>query len=176
MKHVAVVLMLVASLWAQKVNVGYDKRVDFSRFKTYAWVENLPKTTKPLVAMAITGAVDEELGKRGLTKVDTNPDLLVAFHGGVDLQSSFAADDPTYSSIGGLPAPDVAGWVGSSPAAAPQVQKGTLIVDLINAKHLVWRGTAKANVDSENKNKLLDQINKGIEGMFKEYPPPKPSS
>jgi hypothetical protein len=177
MRHLALALMLVASsLWAQKVSVGYDKRVDFSQFKTYAWVENLPRTTRPMMSFAITGAVDDELGKHGLTKVSSNPDLLVAYHGGVDLQDSFAADDPTYSSIGGIPAPDAAGWVGSSSAAAPQVQKGTLIIDLINQKNLVWRGTATANLDTEKKSKLLDQVNKAVEDMFKKYPPPKPSS
>jgi len=172
MRHLAVALMLAASLWAQKVDVGYDKRVDFSQFKTYAWVENLPKTTKPLMSFAITGAVDDELGKRGLTKVASNPDLLVSFHGGVDLQTSFAADDPTYASTGGVSANDPTGWVGSPLTASSQVQKGTLIVDLMNAKHLVWRGTAKANLDNEDKNKQLDQVNKAIEGMFKKYPPP----
>jgi Domain of unknown function (DUF4136) len=173
MRHVAVVLMFVASsLWAQKVDVGYDKRVDFSQFKTYAWAENLPKTNRPLMALVITGAVDEELGKRGLTKVASNPDLVVTFHGGVDVQGSFAADDPTYSSTGGLPAPDVSVWSGSSSAASPAVHKGTLIVDLINQEHLVWRGTAEANLDNEKKSKTVDQVNKAVEDMFKKYPPP----
>jgi hypothetical protein len=183
MKRVAVLIMLVAcGSWAQKVSVGYDKRVDFSQFKTYAWVNNLPKTTRPFMALAITGAVDEELGKRGLTKVDRNPDILVAFHGGTELQGSFAAEDPTYSSIGGAPATDPTGWAGSPSVAGQQVQKGSLVVDLIKAQaqgaggeHLVWRGTAKANLDYEKKSKLLEQVNKAIEKMFKEYPPRKPS-
>src|ERR1700756_2391971 len=120
MRHLALVLILVASsLSAQKVGVGYDKRVDFSHFKTYAWAENLPQTNRPLIGLSIIGAVDEELGKRGLTKVASNPDLVVTFHGGVDVQGSFVADDPTYSSTGGLPAPDIDGWSGSSSAAAP---------------------------------------------------------
>jgi hypothetical protein len=184
MKRVALLVMLVASsLWAQKVSVGYDQRVDFSQFKTYAWVTNLPKTTRPFMSFVITGAVDAELGTRGLTKVDRDPDILVAFHGGTDLQDSFVAEDPTFSSTGGAPAFDATGWSGSPSAAGPMVQKGTLVVDLITAQaqgvvggeHLVWRGTAKANLDYEKKSKLQEQVNKAVEKMFKKYPPPKPS-
>jgi hypothetical protein len=177
MRHLALILMLLtSSLWAQKVDVGYDKRVDFSQFKTYAWAENLPQTNRPLIGLSIVGAVDEELRKRGLTKVASNPDLIVTFHGGVDVQGSFAAADPTYSSIGGLPAPDIDGWAGSSSAASPAVHKGTLIVDLVKENHLLWRGTAEANLNNEKKSKTIDQVNKAVEDMFKKYPPPKPSS
>src|SRR4051794_24644068 len=135
MKRVALLVMLAASsLWAQKVSVGYDKRVDFSQFKTYAWVTNLPKTTRPLMSFVIIGAVEAELGGRGLTKVDHNPDILVAFHGGTDLQHSSVAEDPTFSSTGGAPAIDATGWSGSPSAAGPMVQEGTLVVDLITAQ------------------------------------------
>src|SRR4051794_1741075 len=184
MKRVALLVMLVASsLWAQKVSVGYNKRVDFSQFKTYAWAANLPKTTRPFMFYVITGAVDAEFGKRGLTKVDHNPDILVAFHGGTALQGSSVAEDPTFSSTGGTPSFDTSGWSGSPAVAGPMVQEGTLVVDLINAQpqgvvgenHLVWRGTAKANLAYDRKNELQDQVNKAVEKMFKKSPPPKPS-
>jgi len=58
---------------------------------------------------------------------------------------------------------------GGSPAVT--VHKGQLVVDLIDAgrKRLVWRGVAKEKL-SDQRSKLVDQINKAVEKMFQQYP------
>jgi len=55
------------------------------------------------------------------------------------------------------------------------VVPGTLVVDLVDArqKHLVWRATAKANLDYDKRSKLFDQANKAVAAIFKKYPPEK---
>jgi hypothetical protein len=52
------------------------------------------------------------------------------------------------------------------------VHKGELVVDVIDAaqKKLIWRGVAKEKLSSDNREKLLDQVNTAVEKMFKQYP------
>jgi hypothetical protein len=161
-------------LWGQKISTGFDKTADFSQFKTYAWVERRTPTTDPVLAAIIVADIDNQLAKKGLHKAKSNPDLLVTCYGGLTSQSAFVAEDPGYTALGGAPLPGTSMWGGSaSSATVVDVVPGTLVVDLVDArqKHLVWRATAKANLDYDKRSKLFDQANKAVAAMFKKYPP-----
>jgi hypothetical protein len=166
-----------ATMWSQKVEIGYDKGADFSQYKTYSWIPRTVPPTNPLLATIIDNTIDYELSQKGLRKVNSDPDLLVKSYGGAsDVQGGFAASDPGYTASGGEPLPGGNMWGGSLPATpVPQVMKGSLTVDLVDArqKHLVWRATAKGKMDYDKRSKLVDQANKAVEEMFKKYPPEK---
>lgn len=169
------VLLFALSVAAgQKVKSGYDKSADFSQFKTYAWVPRTAPSTNPILGTLIIADIDTELAKKGLRKVESNPDLLVTYYTDADVSGGFAAEDPSYAAIGGVPLPGGNMWGGSLPATpVPQVMKGALDIDLIDArqKRLIWRGTAKANLDYDNRLKMLEQVNRAITEIFKKYPP-----
>lgn len=169
-KLVLVSLLLSAALWAQKVKVGYDKQANFSNFKTYAWMPKQAPVARPLLAAHIAGTTDEELVKKGLQKVESNPDLLITQYGGVDVQGGVAATDPTYMTYGGIPPPV---WTGSVPAVATHAQEGYLTMDVFDAKsqQLLWRGQVKLHLDYEHKEKALDQVEKALSKMLAKYPP-----
>jgi hypothetical protein len=166
-------LLLGSALWAQKVNVGYDKKADFTQFKSYAWMPRQAPVARPVLAAHIAGATDEELAKKGLQKVDSNPDLLITQYGGVDAQGGVVATDPTYMTYGGIPPPDVSVWSGSVPSAVSHAQEGYLTMDVIDArnKQLLWRGKVKVNLDYEHKEKALAQVNKAVAKLLAKYPP-----
>ena len=158
---------------AQKITVEYDKTVDFSRFKTYAidpaGQDNSPR---PMLRIVIQAAVQDDLGKRGLAKVDSNPDLYVQMYGAVDTDMTAHYHDPIY---GGYIPPINSGitlWH-NVPGTVTTViiPKGTLVVDVIDAnkKELVWRGIAKQKL-SDEKAKLVDQVNTAVEKLFQQYP------
>ena len=44
-----------STAFAQKVNVGYDKSVDFSRYKTYTWAEPAMPPTRPMLYSTVVG-------------------------------------------------------------------------------------------------------------------------
>jgi Domain of unknown function (DUF4136) len=163
-------MLLGATLWAQKVKVGYDKQADFSKFKTYAWMPSQAPIARPLLAAHIAGTTDEELAKKGLQKVDSNPDLLITQYGGVDTQGGVAATDPTYLTYGGAPPPV---WTGSVPAVVTHAQEGYLTMDVVDAKskQLLWRGKVKVHLDYEHKEKALDQVEKAVGKLLEKYPP-----
>lgn len=157
-----------------KIQVQYNKQTDFTKFKTYAWSKH-DAVARPVLALEVMGAVDDELQHRGLTRVEANSDLMVIFYGGINTDTSIAASDPSYSSTGGIPSVDSNVWSGSSlsrgPSSAVFIQKGTLMIDLVDsqAKGLAWRGIATGNLDT-NDTKALEEVDKSIEKMFAEYP------
>jgi hypothetical protein len=167
-------LAIAGAAFAQKIKTGHDKSADFSGFKTYAWTQQQPSPIQPLVATVIVADIDHELAAKGLRKVEKDPDVLVSYYAGGDAQSAFAQTDPGNLSTGGIPPPNATMWTGSLPATAlPQVVKGRLLVDLVDARkqQLVWRASAEAKLDYDKRSKIYDTVNKVIPEMFRNFPP-----
>jgi Domain of unknown function (DUF4136) len=171
-KFLLLICILSVGLQAQKIKVEYDKNLDFSKFKTFAWGP-LDAVARPLLATAIQGAIEEELTKRGLHKVQSNPDIFMEMYGSVDSDMSISYANPLYSGMGGVPSFDAGFvmWGYGGGTTAVTVHKGQLVVDIIDGsqKKLAWRGIATENL-SDNKEKLVGQVNKAVEKMFKRYP------
>jgi len=162
------------SAHAQKIHVNYDKTLDFSKFKTYAW-EPIGKVAHPMLAADIVGAIEDELKARGLTLTANNPDLVVQVYGSIDQESTFYSNDPLYNATGGIPpfdpsmtGPWSATYYGNTTVT---IHPGELVIDLIqaSAKKLVWRAMAQQNLSS-NPQKMENEVNNAISKMFKDYP------
>ena len=167
---VAAVVSIAAQ--AQKIDVQYDKSLDYSKFKTFAWGGH-DAVARPALAIAIAGAIEDELTKRGLTRVDDHPGLYIKMYGSVDQEMSFSDVDPLYGTAGIPPFQSAYGLWSNMPGGTPAVtvHKGELVVDLIDAgqKRLIWRGVAKEKL-SDQRSKLVDQVNRAVEKMFQQYP------
>ena len=97
----AVLLVMACGIaQAQKIKVEFDKNVDFSTFKTYAWDPTPQATGKPVLVEAIKGAINQELAKRGLKEVAANPELYVAMYGGIDSDMAVTYSDFYYGPYG----------------------------------------------------------------------------
>jgi hypothetical protein len=173
MLPIALLLLLSTAAHAQKIKVEYDKNVDFSQFKTYAWDEFGQETNKPLLRLAIQGAIEDDLNKRGLKKVDSNPDLRIQAYGAVDSDAAVTYHDMYYGPGGIAPFDQSFLMYGAIPGSVTTavVHKGQLVVDLLDAnqKKLVWRGMSTQKL-SEQRSKLLNQVNTAVEKMFAQYP------
>lgn len=157
-------LALVAtSVWAQKVTADWDKTVNFTAFKTYAWTKGtIPENANPLTVQRVVASVEAELSAIGLVKVDKDPDLLVAVHGATKEDVSLDAwGYGYYPRWGG----------GGGRIDVNKVLVGTLMVDLIDsrARRAVFRGTATDTV-SDNPQKNEKKIHKAVEKIFQKYP------
>jgi hypothetical protein len=179
--HIALSLVLIVGLCAgahaQKINVVYDKQLNFAQFKTFAWAPQGP-VAHPMLAANVVGGIEQELKARGLQKVNVNenPGLIIQVYGSIDQDSTLYSNDPLYNATGGIPPFDpsfsgslLTGMYGNTTVT---IHKGQLVVDLIDAanKKLVWRGMSQQNLAMHNKNKLIDQINNTITKLFKQYP------
>jgi len=172
-----VLILLVAVLFctvaqAQKTSAAHDESIDFSQYKTYAFDKEGARN--PYVNHLIVTAIERELTSRGLTKVDTDPDLRVVYLAatGPNLR---VANVPFYHVVN----PAYSGMVGSATMQMWDVTTGTLVIDLLDRKldRVVFRGTVNevlqrapsADLQADAKT-VTKPINKGIAKIFKKYP------
>lgn len=176
-KTMSVMLVLLAAALpaaAQKVYVDYDRTVDFSSFRTFAWAETPPtqfEENYPMGYDFIKKSIEIEMNGAGLTQVTTDPDVYVAFFTSSkeSFQVMVAAFGYSYGPGWGWDPY----WGTTAGAASGQVnnyRKGSLVVDIWDArtKRALWRGTAE-KVISENPEKALKQIDAAITKIVDKY-------
>jgi len=173
---------LLTSAVGQKVKVGYDKSVDFSKYKTYTWAKPPMPITRPLLYEMVVGAIDNQLATRGLQRTDQNGDLILMGSGGIDVGLNQAGGTPILPTYGGAPVSlDGNMWTGAqgaSNSSATYVQEGALQLQFVDrsSNKLVWNGTVSEKLDSTKKQDSLDRIEKGIAKLLKQFPPRGASS
>jgi len=163
---VLLVMFCLASInaLAQKTNVDWDHNItDFSKYKTYAWVQPVRPPRNPLMADRIVAGVDAQLAAKGLRKVEAGAELLVTYNAGLQQERSAVA-----TGFGG-------GWRmgGGMGRIDPVIENvGTLVIDLSDGtdKKLIWRGVATDTL-SDKAEKNTKTLNKAIQKLFKQYPP-----
>jgi hypothetical protein len=169
------VVLAPALLLAQKTSYDFDKSADFASFKTYAHKDGT-KVGQPLIDERIVNGIEAELAKKGLTKVEANPDVFVVYHVAFDKQK----DISTFSSgYGGGYGPYGwgygGGWGGGTTTTQVRdILVGTLVVDVADAKKnaMVWRGMGVKEVNTQaNPEKRDKSINNAVKKIFKNYPP-----
>jgi hypothetical protein len=175
---VALSVLALGTAAAQDVRYNFDKNTDFSKFKTYKWVE-LKDASKvnELMDKDIKSAIDTELASKGLTKVDgDDANLYIGYQGGVGQEKQFTSYN---SSWGYGPGWYGGGWYGGPSSSTTTGQTSTiyigqLAVDMYDSAHkdLVWRGVASKTIDPKAKpDKQQKNLAKAMKKLFKNYPP-----
>jgi hypothetical protein len=164
---VLTVTALVVPPVAAKVTVDFNKTVDFSTYKTYAWRPGTP-AKDPLMQKRIQKAVEAELAAKGLTKTEGPADLYVVTQASSKNEKQIDVNSLGYAGYRWH------GWGAWGPTTVNmyEIPVGTLIVDLLVGKsnELVWRGVATETL-SDNPQKIAKRINKVVAKMFKKFPP-----
>src|SRR5678815_4923450 len=80
-----VLLLWCGSAAAQDIRFNYLPGTDFSKYKTYKWVQ-IPNVQYPnqLVDGQIKRSIETQLGLKGLTKTEENPDLYITYQAAVN--------------------------------------------------------------------------------------------
>lgn len=166
-------LLLSVAAPAQKVKTEYDKKNDFNRFKTYSWAKKDDEYLRPFLAAVVIGATDKNLQEKGLKRVEADGDLVISGYGSLDTDMSVIGRPDLYV----FPPVYAGPWWGAptyvpGTSTATILKKGTLVIDLADphTRTLQWRGIANANLDSTQKEKSLQVIEKAVAKMFKDYP------
>ncbi len=151
------------------VKHDYDRQVNFSDLKTYDWMQ-VPEQAgaNSLIAQRIKNAVDVELKAKGLMMTSNSPDFFIAeFHGKRDRVKVTDWGD-------GFDRGYRRGHWGTGGVSAYQYEEGSLILDFVDAKSkkLIWRGSAKAQVENVNTPEESEKlINAAVNDILKAYPP-----
>jgi hypothetical protein len=176
MKLQRVVFVLVGMMFlfagtspAQQVKTDYDRDVNFAQYKTYSWEQ--VKTKDALDIDRIKSAVNAALAAKGWTQVDSGGDVSIV---AMEITRNQQTLNTFYDGFGG-------GWgwrgfggggFGEATTTTDTYKVGTLVVDLFDTKtkKLLWRGTSSDTL-SNNSNKNIKNLDKGVEKMFKKFPP-----
>jgi hypothetical protein len=175
---IALSVLALGTAWAQDVRYNFDKDTDFSKFKTYKWVE-LKDAAKvnDLMDKDIKSAVDTELAAKGLTKVDgDDANLYIGYQGGVGTEKQYTSYNTGW---GYGPGWYGGGWYGGpsssmTTGSTSTIYIGQLAVDMYDSAHkdLVWRGVASKTIDPKAKpDKQQKNLAKAMKKLFKNYPP-----
>jgi uncharacterized protein DUF4136 len=151
-------LMSTAAL-AQKVNVDYDKEVDFSKFRSYKW-ERGQSAPSPLVDKRIVSAIDAQFAAKGWTKSEEAPSVIVVYYAAIDAEKQLNA-------WGTGPR-----WRGIGTVTVDTIYTGQLVVDVYDAaaRQLIWRGTVSDTV-SDKPERNEKRLNDAVAKLFKQFPP-----
>jgi hypothetical protein len=178
---IAVALALsVATASAQDIGYNAMPGTDFSKYKTYKWVQ-IKDAQYPdqIMDSQIKTVIDGQLATKGLTKTeDDSADLYVGYQVAIDKEKQW----DSYS-MGGGP-----GWGwgggyrgygayggGTTTTTSSTLYVGTLGLDFYDraAKQLVWRGRATKTIDPKAKpEKREKNLGKAVAKLLKKYPPP----
>ncbi len=171
MKLQRVVFVLIGMMFlfagkssAQQVKTDYDRSVNFGQYKTYSWER--VKTQDPLFVDRIKSSVNSALAAKGWTQVDSGGDVSIV---AIEITRNQQTLNTFYDGLGG-------GWrwggFGQATTTTETYKVGTLVVDLFDTKtkKLVWRGMSSDTL-SNNSDKNIKNLNKGVEKMFKQFPP-----
>jgi hypothetical protein len=163
-------LFVMASCSSIRVYSDFDQNADFSQYKTYAFhkrgIDRLE--ISELDKKRILHAIDNELGKKGMTKSET-PDLLI----NILTKERERVDVNQYNAGWGY------GWrwgwnpyLWGGQTYVSTSTEGTLYIDLIDAKkkELVWQGEGVGYL-TENRNKKEQQINEFVAKILEQFPP-----
>ncbi len=172
---VLLVTSLVCFASAQKVKVGYDKTVDFSKYRTYSWPKLDPSVQPTLRQLLVMSAIDERLQKAGLTKIAEDGDLIVSGSGG--LGGALGGDHFTVAapSPSSYYYPGQTAWTGSYVASGSMVIEGTLMLQLVDRSNnrAVWQGTVSTKLDNSNQRKNIERVQQAVAKLLDRYPPRK---
>jgi hypothetical protein len=162
-------LLFASRSSAGQVKTDYDRQVNFGQYKTYSWEQ--VKTKNALDVDRIKSAVNAALTAKGWTQVDSGGDVSIVAMETTQNQQTL---NTFYDGFGG-------GWgwrgfggggFGEATTTTDTYKVGTLVVDLFDTKTkgLLWRGSSSDTL-SNNSNKNIKNLDKGVEKMFKKFPP-----
>jgi Domain of unknown function (DUF4136) len=164
--------------YAQKVKVGYDKSVDFSRYKSYTVQEPATPPARPFLYAHLVGSIESELQAKGLASVPKDGDLLLILTGGVDYGLDSSGVNSGSCANCKAPLLDPKDWprntappgVGGTP-----VPKGVVELNFVDprANKSVWTGWVEQKLNADKKEQSIERVAKAIEKLLAGFPPGK---
>jgi Domain of unknown function (DUF4136) len=154
-----------------RVFSDYDKDVNITAFKTYAWLDAKaiegkginPIYYNELNDKRIKTAINTEMTARGYRLLDNNAELELHYHIVVEDKTTVTNEPWSYNFS--------PYWINRR-VNVYQYREGTLIVDMMDKKTnmLVWRGWATDVITQSAAKDPQTAITKAVQAIYKKYP------
>jgi Domain of unknown function (DUF4136) len=180
----ALVLALVACslTYAQDVRTNYMPGTDFSKYHTYAWVDEVQGVPvvggRPdqILDAQVKQAIDSQLPAKGFTKAADGgkPDLLLGYQLMIDREKQINGFGDGWGGWAGWGGPWGGNSFGSFSANTVTNYVGTFVIGMYDpaTRKLVWIGGAQHAIEPSKKpEKNQERLNKGAQKLLKNFPP-----
>ena len=180
----ALVLALVACsvTYAQDVRTNYMPGTDFSRYHSYAWVDEVQGVPAvgghpdQILDAQVKQAIDSQMAAKGFTKVADGgkSDLLLGYQLMIDREKQINGFGDSWGGWGGWGGPWGGNSFGSFSASTSTNYVGTFVIGMYDpaARKLVWIGGAQHAIEPSKKpEKNQERLNKGAQKLLKDFPP-----
>jgi hypothetical protein len=148
-----------------EVETEADPKANFKGYKSYAWLgaaailwDTAGRWEPPQfdADAEIKFLIDRELRKRGMVEDSVDPDMIVAFAAGIDMDSLSIKVDPQ-----------------SNISTLENVPQGALIVVLVDDETdvAIWAGAATAEIQEDpSQESVKKRLDYAVTSMFKKLP------
>ena len=162
--------------FAQDVRYNFDRNADFSKYRSYKWVQIKDAAQLPQLGdEQLKAAIDAELSKKGLTRVDQDADLFVGYQAAINQEKEFSSYTSGFGPGWGYGSGWGYGGMSTTTGQTSTIHIGSIGFDVYNAaqQKLVWRGQVSKTLDPKAKpEKQQKNLNKAVAKLLKNYPPP----
>jgi len=172
----AVIGLLTATAFAQKVKISYVKDTDFSKYKTYAWKPGHTLGQSQILPMELIDkyvltAVKPVLATKGFKEVASEPDAYVSYFISLTQKSEVGSLNQfdTYGQLGYQASGTFGGTWDDSMVRS--YRKGILLIDFVDARtnNLIWRAHCQNATDKPGDPQ--GTLNKVVSKAFSDFPP-----
>ena len=175
LKLVALIFIVaLTSCSSLKVITDYDTKVDFKKYKTFAFYKKGIDKAKvsDLDKKRMMRAIERELLAKGFT-ISNNPDMLVSIF--TKSRERVNVNNNNFGWGYGF------GWgynpwfYGQNNLNIRQYTEGTLFIDFIDKEknELIWQGIGSGAMKMTNPQKKEERINEFVNQILSKYPPGK---
>ncbi len=169
-------LVLAGCASGPTIRSNVDPGVDFSRFRTFGFFEPLATDREgyqSLVSQQLVSSAEREMVARGLTRSDTNPDLLINFSANLDQRLRVRQTPAT--SAGGMHRHRRGfynTWPGYQRTEIREYTQGTLGIDVVDParRQLIWEGFAIGRVTQSTTDNLGPVLNDAVVDILRDFP------
>ena len=175
----AIAITALAACSSISVTSDWDPNIDFSKFKTFAVLDESKQGINRLVDERIRASIVAELTARGLRQVDTpeKADLAIGYQVTTEERTTYHTVHSGWSASRHSFNSSHMRWggsVGTSRTTPVNFTVGTLVIAVfqMNNKELVWEGSASGTVNpSSGPEQSAQRINDAVRRIFKDFPP-----
>ena len=167
-------VILFSSCSAVKVAVDYDSKVDFKKYKTFAFYKTGIDKAKisDLDKKRILRAIESELSLLGLVKSE-NPDMLVSIFTKSREKVNVNQNNNFGYGFGWGWNPWMWNGMNNNSMNISQYTEGTLFIDFIDKqkKELVWQGVGTGALKIQNLEKKEARVKEFVKEIVSKFPP-----
>ena len=169
-------VILFSSCSAVKVAVDYDSKVDFKKYKTFAFYKTgIDKAEiSDLDKKRILRAIEAELSLLGLVKSE-NPEMLVSIFTKSREKVNVNQNNNFGYGFGWGWNPWMWNGMNNNSMNISQYTEGTLFIDFIDKqkKELVWQGVGTGALKIQNLEKKEARVKEFVKEIVSKFPPQK---